>query len=132
MMSPVLFQNIYKGALGEVAGAYILRKELGLELQEIDDPASFEQFDFTGPDGLWFDFKHWKSGTRQYEDAVRRKTLDKLDGVGGHRAFLINLIAEPTFQPSCTRDERLVEIPGLLLPDGTVNRQAMQYLGRYL
>ena len=132
MMSPVLFQNIYKGALGEVAGAYILRKELGLELQEIDDPASFEQFDFTGPDGLWFDFKHWKSGTRQYEDAVRRKTLDKLDGVGGRRAFLINLIAEPTFQPSCTRDERLVEIPGLLLPDGTVNRQAMQYLGRYL
>lgn len=132
IMSPVLFQNIYKGALGEVAGAYILRKELGLELQEIEDPACFERFDFAGLDGLWFDFKHWKSGTRQDEGDVRRKTLDKLDAVGGRRAFLINLIAEPTFQPSCTRDGRLVEIPGLLLPDGTVNRQAMQYLGRYL
>ena len=132
MMSPVHFQNIYKGALGEVAGAYILQRELGLELQEIEDPASFELFDFAGPDGLWFDFKHWKSGTRQDEGTVRRKTLDKLASVAGRRAFLINLIAEPVFQPSCTRDERLVEIPGLLLPDGTANRQAMQYLGRYL
>lgn len=132
MMSPVLFQNIYKGALGEVAGAYILQQELGLRLQEIDDPSTFERFDFAGPDGLWFDFKHWKSGTRQDEEAVRRKTLDKLDAVGGRRAFLINLIADPAFRSSCTKDERLVEIPGLLLPDGTVNRQAMRYLGRYL
>ena len=132
MMSPVLFQNIYKGALGEAAGAYILQNELGLELREIEDPAAFEQFDFAGPDGFWFDFKHWKSRTRQNEDTVRRKTLDKLDAVGGRRAFLVNLIAEPEFLPSCTQDERLVEIPGLLLPDGTVNRQAMQYLGRYL
>lgn len=132
MMSPVLFQNIYKGALGEVAGAYILKKELGLELREIEDPASFERFDFVTSDGLWFDFKHWKSSTRQDEDAMRRKTLDKLDAVGGRRAFLINLIAEPAFLPSCTEDERLVEIPGLLLPYGRVNREAMRYLGRYL
>ena len=101
-------------------------------MQEIDDPSTFERFDFAGPDGLWFDFKHWKSGTRQDEEAVRRKTLDKLDAVGGRRAFLINLIADPVFRSSCTKDERLVEIPGLLLPDGTVNRQAMRYLGRYL
>ena len=61
MMSLVLFQNIYKGALGEAAGAYILQNELGLELREIEDPAAFEQFDFAGPNGFWFDFKHWKA-----------------------------------------------------------------------
>lgn len=132
MLSPVLFQNVYKGALGEVVGAYILRQELGLCLRDIEDPACFECFDFAGPDGTWFDFKHWKSSTRQDEDAVRRKTLAKLDAVGGRRAFLINLIAEPSFAPACTADDRLVELPGLLLPDGTVNRQAMQYLGRWL
>ena len=66
------------------------------------------------------------------EGSVRRKTLAKLDAVGGRRAFLINLIAEPSFAPACTADDRLVELPGLLLPDGTVNRQAMQYLGRWL
>ncbi|WP_294448762.1 DEAD/DEAH box helicase family protein [uncultured Gemmiger sp.] len=132
MLSPVLFQNIYKGALGEVAGAYILRKELGLALQEIDDPACFERFDFAGPDGFWFDFKHWKSSTRQPEEEIRAKTLEKLDAVGGRRAFLINLIAGPEFAPSCTADGRLVEIPGLLFSDGSVNRRALQFLGRYL
>lgn len=89
-------------------------------------------FDFAGPDGFWFDFKHWKSSTRQPEEEIRAKTLEKLDVVGGRRAFLINLIAGPEFAPSCTADGRLVEIPGLLLPDGSVNRRAIQYLGRYL
>lgn len=32
LMSPVLFHNIYKGALGEVAGKFILSRELGIEL----------------------------------------------------------------------------------------------------
>lgn len=132
ILSPVLFQNIYKGALGEVAGAFILQKELGISLREIDDPACFEFFDFIGPDGCWFDFKHWKSSTRQDEEAVRRKTLAKLDAVGGKCAFVLNLISEPSFAPRSTADGRLIEIPGLLLPDGMVNRQAMEYLGRCL
>lgn len=132
ILSPVLFQNIYKGALGEVAGAYILKKELGLSLREVEDPACFEFFDFAGPEGSWFDFKHWKSNTCKDEEEVRRKTLAKLDAVGGRRAFLVNLIAEPAFAPRSTADGRLVEIPGLLLPDGTVNRQTIQYLGRCL
>lgn len=132
MMSPVLFQNIYKGALGEVAGAYILKQELGLELREIEDPSCFERFDFAGPDGCWFDFKHWKSTTRQSEEALRKKTREKLAAVGGRRAFLINLIAEPAFAPTCAADGQLVEIPGLLLPDGRVNRPALNELGRYL
>ena len=87
ILSPVLFQNIYKGALGEVAGSFILQKELGLALQEIDDPACFEFFDFVGPNGIWVDFKHWKSSTRQPEEIVRQKTLAKLDAVSGQRAF---------------------------------------------
>ena len=132
ILSPVLFQNIYKGALGEVAGAFILQKELGISLQEIDDPACFEFFDFIGPDGCWFDFKHWKSSTRQDEEVIRRKTLAKLNAVGGKRAFVLNLISEPSFAPRSTADGKLIEIPGLLLPDGTPNRQAMEYLGRYL
>lgn len=132
VLSPVLFNNVYKGALGEAAGAWILEKELGLTMQEIEDPSCFEFFDFMGPTGLWFDFKHWKSSTHQEQDTLRSKTLAKLDAVGGRRAFLINLMAEPEFQPSCTADDRLVEVPGLLLPDGRVNRQALMYVARFL
>ena len=109
-----------------------MQKELGISLQEIDDPACFEFFDFIGPDGCWFDFKHWKSSTRQDEEVIRRKTLAKLNAVGGKRAFVLNLISEPSFAPRSTADGKLIEIPGLLLPDGTPNRQAMEYLGRYL
>lgn len=131
-VSPVLFQNIYKGALGEAAGAFILEQEFGLSLQEIDDPDTFEKFDFTAGDGVYVDFKHWKPRNHRDEEAQRRRVLDKLDAVGGRRALLINLIAAPDAEPACTTDERLVEIPGLLLPDGTPDRRALTYLARYL
>lgn len=38
ILSPVLFHNIYKGALGEVAGKFILKRELGIELSPITVP----------------------------------------------------------------------------------------------
>ena len=53
---PCSVQNIYKGALGEVAGKFILEKELGLILQEIEDPEKFESFDFVTDGDVFFDF----------------------------------------------------------------------------
>lgn len=132
ILSPVLFQNIYKGALGEVAGRFILQRELGLTLSELEDPRHFEAFDFRAGDGLFFDFKHWKSKTWMDEDAMRTKALEKLDAVGGRTAFLINLIWDGASRPACTADGRLVEIPGLLLPDGRPHRDALVYLRGYL
>ena len=46
IISPILFQNIYKGALGEVAGKFILNRELGIELSPITEPEFFEFFDY--------------------------------------------------------------------------------------
>lgn len=132
ILSPVLFQNIYKGALGEVAGRFILHQELGLSLKEINDATKFEAFDFVIDDGVYFDFKHWKPKTQLREDVIRNKTLSKLNEVGGKRAFIINLISDGISSPSCTFDERLIEIPGLLLPDGQVDQDALAYMRRYL
>lgn len=132
IMSPVLFQNIYKGALGEAAGSFILRQELGLSLRGIEDAAQFEVFDFMLDGGLYFDFKHWKSKMRMDDREMRRKTLSKLDAVGGKRAFVINLISDGESRPSCTGDKRLIEIPGLLLPDGQADRNALHYVRRFL
>ncbi len=84
-MSPVLFQNIYKGALGEVAGKFILEKELGLILQEIEDPEKFESFDFVTDGDVFFDFKHWKWNMQVEESPMRAKVLKKLDAVGGKK-----------------------------------------------
>lgn len=130
ILSPVLFQNIYKGALGEVAGKFILERELGLCLQEIEDPTQFECFDFVAEDGVYFDFKHWKGNMRVDQTAMRTKALRKLDTAGGKRALIINLFSDGVSVPSCTSDERLIEVPGLLLPNGQIDPSALEYIRR--
>lgn len=132
IMSPVLFQNIYKGALGEVAGKFILEKELGLPLQEIEDPAKFESFDFVADGEVFFDFKHWKWNMQVEERPMREKVLKKLDAVGGKRAFIVNLFSDGVSRPSCSKDERLVEVPGILLPTGQLDPSAVDYIRRFL
>lgn len=56
LMSPILFHSIYKGALGEVAGKFILNKELGIELDPITKPEIFEFFDYQMSEGIYVDF----------------------------------------------------------------------------
>ena len=132
IMSPVLFQNIYKGALGEVAGKFILEKELGLTLQEIGDPKKFESFDFGADGDLFFDFKHWKWNMQVEERPMREKVLKKLDAVGGKRAFVVNLFSDGVSRPSCSNDGCLIEVPGILLPTGQVDQSALNHIRRFL
>ena len=130
IMSPVLFQNIYKGALGEVAGKFILEKELGLILQEIEDPEKFESFDFVTDGDVFFDFKHWKWNMQVEESPMRAKVLKKLDAVGGKKAFIVNLFSDGVSRPSCSNDGRLIEVPGILLPTGQLDQPALDYIRR--
>lgn len=132
ILSPVLFQNIYKGALGEVAGRFILQRELGLCLQEIEDSAQFELFDFAAPNQIYFDFKHWKANMQMDENSMRSKIMQKLAQIGGKRVFIINLFSDGSSEPTCTNDQRLIEVPGLLLPDGQVDPTALAYIERFL
>ena len=46
IMSPTLFNNIYKGALGEVVGRYLFWRVLNLKMEEISEPELFELFDY--------------------------------------------------------------------------------------
>lgn len=128
IMSPVLFQNIYKGALGETAGKFILEKELGITLQEIEDPEKFEVFDYVTAGDVFFDFKHWKWNMQVEERPMREKVLKKLDAVGGKRAFIVNLFSDGMSRSSCSHDERLIEVPGILLPTGQLDQSAVDYI----
>ena len=120
LMSPVLFHNIYKGALGEVCGEVLLQREMGITLREIDDPERFEFFDYEIGDGVYVDFKNWKSTYRK----DRQKSLDeisrKLEAIGGKRVYIINLIGESDWKPSMTHDGMIIEIPGLIDKNGSV------------
>ena len=46
VMSPSLFRQIYLGALGEVVGREIIKREVALDLEELDDVSFYEYFDF--------------------------------------------------------------------------------------
>lgn len=46
IMTPSLYNQIYKGALGEVVGKEIMEKSLGWDLTEIDDYSKYEYFDY--------------------------------------------------------------------------------------
>lgn len=64
ILSPPLWNNIYKGALGEVAGRFWFQHVLGITLEDIDDPAQFELFDYKVPDKpIFVDFKNWDEST---------------------------------------------------------------------
>lgn len=119
MMSPVVFHNIYKGALGEVAGKFILERERGIILSEITDSDRFEFFDYEMAPGVYVDFKNWKFNYLVDRDQVRREILRKLDAIGAKRAYIINIIGDPTkYQPTAQIDARIIEIPCLIDEQG--------------
>lgn len=97
VLLPSIFQNIYKGALGEVAGQIML-EDWGWKLNEIEDPLKFEKFDFClklAPD-IYIDFKNWteKADSENYRNQLVTKSRDKLTAINGKKVFIINMVAD--------------------------------------
>ncbi len=130
VLSPVLFHNIYKGALGEVAGKFILKKELGIELSPINDPRCFEYFDYRLSKNVYVDFKNWKFTYVQDRDEIRKDILRKLEVIGGKRVYIINVVSNKNYKPSAIVDQRLVEIPMLIKEDGKVSYENLHMIKR--
>lgn len=130
LLSPVLFHNIYKGALGEVAGKFILSRELGSELSPITEPKYFEFFDYKLSDDVYVDFKNWKFTYVQDRDEIIKDILRKLDAIGAKRVYIINVVSGKNYKPSAIVDQRLVEIPMLIREDGTVCYENLHMIRR--
>lgn len=128
LLSPVLFHNIYKGALGEVCGAFILRQERGFILQPIEDAQRFEFFDFEMGDGVYVDFKNWKLSFQRNRQDQLEKISRKLDAIGGKRVYIINLFGYKGTTPGENHDRRIVEIPGLIDEYGSVIRKNLDWI----
>jgi hypothetical protein len=130
VMSPVLFHNIYKGALGEAAGRFILRNERGIELSEITDPQKFEFFDFELSPDVYVDFKNWKFSYQIEREQVYEQIGKKLDEIGGKKVYVINLMSEKDAEPVRTVSGRIIEVCGLIDESGNVLKKVMEYLAR--
>lgn len=112
ILTPPMFNNIYKGALGEVVGKYILEQYAGVTLQEMP-PEFFELFDYTLGNGVYVDFKLWKETMLVSAEEEKKNVLEKLDKCGGKRAVIINIMLDRNMQITSSDSGRIIEIPYL-------------------
>lgn len=112
ILTPPMFNNIYKGALGEVVGKYILEQYAGVTLQEMS-PEHFELFDYTLDNGVYVDFKLWKETMTVSAEEEKKNIQAKLDKCGGKRAVIINIMLDHNMQITSSDHGRIIEIPYL-------------------
>lgn len=100
ILPPVLFNNIYKGALGEVCGKALLESG-GVSLSAITDADKFEAFDFCldGCDDAYVDFKYYQfhygisdEEKKRIEEAEMQKIERKMLLIGATRVFIVGII----------------------------------------
>ena len=95
IMSPPIWNNIYKGALGEVTGKYWFKQALGIELEDLTDPAEFELFDFKIPNtSVYVDFKNWDETSDMDWDETTDKIQRKAEKCGCQCVIIANVLAK--------------------------------------
>lgn len=112
ILSPPMFNNIYKGALGEVVGRFIMEQYAGVTLREMP-PEHFELFDYVIGNDVFVDFKLWKETMIVSAEEAKKHILAKLDKIGGKRAVIINILLDHDAQIITSENGRIVEVPYL-------------------
>jgi len=128
MLTPPMFNNIYKGALGEVCGKHILQSLLNIHLLELDVD-EFERFDFKTDQNIYIDFKLWNDLVAVPADELINKIRDKMAVVGADRVFVINILgsSDTAFNPIISSDRKIVEVPYLCKND-KVDDEALKFI----
>lgn len=95
IMTPPLWNNIYKGALGEVVGCFLFEKVLKIKLEEITDPELFELFDYIIPQtSIYLDFKNWHEGYTEDNNGMLSKISEKAKKCNCKCVIVANIITE--------------------------------------
>ena len=132
IMSPALYTNIYKGALGEVCGRYIIENSTPLKLKEIQDGNQFEYFDYRIEDypNVYIDFKHWKISSAPYndKDAIMTEIRSKMDKIGAQRVYIIGILKDSESIANISADERIVTIPYLVDENAKIARNMLKFI----
>ena len=137
IMLPAMYNNIYKGALGEVVGRLIFLKLLKVDLEDITDYASFELFDYKVPEKpIYVDFKHWSPCSDVEREYMENKIMEKAHKCGCKKALVVNILLDRSIP---TRhidgdDVEILAVPSLLIDDGELKRddEAYQMIRRFI
>lgn len=133
IMSPTLFNNIYKGALGEAVGWYLFRRFLNIQLEDIEEPECFELFDYKiSGTPVYVDFKHWVDSNNDVDnsDIILSKIKSKAHMCGCKCVIIANILSKEFFEPrkADIDDIQILKCPSLLIDSGNsveLNEKAM-------
>lgn len=90
ILNPITFRNIYKGAIGEVAGKAILEGK-NIVIKEITSNEMFEKFDFYNGE-IFYDMKNWSENFSRKKKELLGKILDKASACNAKVVFIINVL----------------------------------------
>ena len=114
IMSPPLWNNIYKGALGEAAGKFWFSYVMQIELEELSDPDEFELFDYRVRNlPVYVDFKNWDESTEMDWNETIEKIGAKAQKCGCKSVIIANLLTMEKYQ---IRKVRIQNIECLIVP----------------
>ncbi|MCR4660799.1 MAG: hypothetical protein K5765_02220 [Clostridia bacterium] len=126
MMLPVVYNNIYKGALGEAIGRIIL-EHIGYNLEDIKDGYVFEKFDYKYKN-IYIDFKLWNNTG---ESLNVNKAQNKIDEINANHAIIINIMGNS--KENVKRKNSVFVIPALIDKNElTLNEKAVKCLVKLL
>ena len=139
IMVPTMYNNIYKGALGEVIGRYIFSTDLlNIELEEIENLNAFEKFDFVIPKkNIYVDFKHWSAGTDKEREEMIEKIISKAKECSCNRVMVVNILDNRNI-PSHLYDKesvKILAIPSLLIDNRNEirsNKESVEKIRRFV
>ncbi len=128
MLTPPMFNNIYKGALGEVCGKHILQSLLNIDLLELDVD-EFEKFDFKTEQNIYVDFKLWNDQIAVSSEELIEKIREKMEIVKAEKVLIINILgtSDTAFRPITSFSGKIVEVP-YLCKNGRIDGSAIEYI----
>lgn len=126
VMSESLYKQIYKGALGEAVGRYIISKACGCDLEELDNYQQYEAFDFK-INNIYFDFKHWDNFIKD-NDRYCKDIEWKLRTVQGAKVVVANIFQRGNHKIKESVDGKIIQIPYLINDDNEIDYKYLDAL----
>ena len=117
ILCPVIYNNIYKGAIGEEVVKAILKK-ININYEEITDPNIYEKFDFIitkNNKKVYIDAKHFSESSlhKKYANIeLSNKTNNKTKALNIDNAMVINTIDE-SGNRKIVKEGNTIYIPGI-------------------
>lgn len=120
IMTPPLFNNIYRGALGEVVGKALFYKYANTKLEEISENSLFEFFDYkVSNSAVYVDFKNWHESSNFDDESMTTHIVSKAKECKAKCVIIANILADSRYQIRRKNfdDIELLILPSLLLQD---------------